>query len=230
MFKINIIKKAEIPLLLTMMSCFCFTLTIVRVYISSTPIYLFLNWNLFLSFIPWFISHILANKNGLKNKFSKLFMFMVWLLFFPNSMYILTDLFHLRLTSNFPIWFDFVLITSFAWTGFIFGLISLLNIEKFLKVFFARNTVNIILALFLFIGSYGVYIGRYLRWNSWDIIVQPISLICNIKNELTDPWAHKGTWGMTLLMGVLLNMMFWSVKLLQNKTLVTDRIKELSNE
>jgi len=230
MINFNFLKKAEIPLLLALMSCFCFALSLVRAYISSTPVYLFLNWNLFLSIIPWTVSHALVNKKNLKNKFIKLIMFMAWLLFFPNSLYILTDLFHLRWDSGFPIWFDFILITSFAWTGFVFGLVSLLNIEKFLSEIWVMNIVNIILTLLLFLGSYGVYIGRYLRWNSWDIIVQPISLMCDIKNELTDPWAHKGTWGMTILMGVLLNMMFWSIKLLQSKTLFNNPVKELSHD
>jgi len=230
MFNANFIKKVEVPLLLALMCSFCFALSLVRVYFSSTTLYLFLNWNLFLSFIPWAISHILINRKNHLNNFTKLIMFLLWLLFFPNSLYILTDLFHLRLASGFPIWFNFILITSFAWTGFVFGMVSLLNIEKFLSEIRNGIFVNIILTLLLFIGSYGVYIGRYLRWNSWDIIVRPISLMCDIKNELTYPWAHKGTWCMTVLMGVLLNMMFWSIKLLQGKLLFKNQVKELTHD
>jgi len=226
----NYLKKAEIPVLLGIMSSFCFSLSILRVYLSDNTFYISLNWNLFLSFIPWIISHALTNRKNLTNRFFKWTMFLMWLVFFPNSVYILTDLFHLRRASGFPIWFDFILITSFAWTGFVFGLISLLNIEKFLCGIFKRSFVNIILTLLLFVGSYGVYIGRYLRWNSWDIIMQPILIAGDIKDQLTDPMTHKGTWGMTILMGVLLNMMFWSIKLLRHKTNFTDQFKELSHD
>lgn len=93
-----------------------------------------------------------------------------WLLFFPNAPYILTDLFRLRLKSSMPIWFDLILILSFAWTGLLFGFLNLWDIEKILQNFIKRTYVIIISVVLLFIGSFGIFVGRFLRWNSWDIV------------------------------------------------------------
>jgi len=215
------ITNDKITRTLLVMSAFCFFLSVIRAFISSSTLYLFLNWNLFLSFIPWLISSLLLKQEYIvKGKFLKWFLLILWLIFFPNALYIFTDLFHLRMQSSFPIWFDFVLITSFAWTGFMFGLLSLFDIEKFFINFVSKTTVNIILALLLFLGSFGVYIGRFLRWNSWDIVVQPSALFIDLGHHITHPLSHPRTWGMTILLGVMLNMIFWSVRLIRNKSVI----------
>jgi uncharacterized membrane protein len=217
----NVIFKTSIDRitsLLFVMSIFCFCLTVFRALMSSTAHYLFLNKNLFLSFIPWLISSVILKREFIRKcYFLKWTLFLLWLVFFPNSLYIFTDLFHLGRPGLFPLWYDFILITSFAWTGFMFGIISLLDIEKFFINFVSRTKVNIILALLLFLGSFGVYIGRFLRWNSWDVVMQPFALFVDVSDKVTHPFIHKGTWGMTLLLGVMLNMIFWSVRMIQNK-------------
>lgn len=191
------------------MFLFCFLLFISRSLVTKTTHYFFLNWNLFLAGIPWVLSVFIISVKE-KNIIFKLFLFILWLLFFPNSIYILTDLFHLRNSTSFPIWYDFIMITSFAWTGLVMGFSSLVNIEKFLKTLFPVNLVNISLSVLLFLGSFGVYVGRYLRWNSWDLVANPFPLMIDIKERIAHPIYHTGTWGMTLLLGFLLNMMFWT--------------------
>ena len=224
-------QKSPINFLLIGMSIFCFALSVARTLISGKHFYLYLNWNLFLSFVPWVLSLILVNsKLSRKYGLFRWFMFLLWLVFFPNTVYILTDLFHLRWESSFPIWFDFVLITSFAWTGFLYGFVSLLNIERFLVNYCSRKILNIIIAFLLFLSSFGVYLGRVLRWNSWDIVMQPLPLFVDIKDRISDPFGHPGTWGMTILLGILLNMMFWSVKFLMRKDLLLTHKPQMSNE
>ena len=147
-----------------------------------------------------------------KNKLPLFLLLSTWLLFFPNSPYILTDLFHLRERNSVPLWFDLILILSFAWTGLTFGFISLLDIEAMLKKYLNSKAVSFIIVAMLFLGSFGVYIGRYLRWNSWDIVNNPFALAADIGERFTDPFSHPRTWGLTILMGVLLNMMYWTFK------------------
>ncbi len=213
--------RSNVTYLLFLMSAFCFFLSLTRVFFSSTTFYLFLNKNLFLSFIPWLISSVILKWKFVRKSFIlKWGSFLVWLVFFPNSLYIFTDLFHLRWQSAFPIWFDFILITSFAWTGFMFGLISLFDIEKFFINFVSQANVNIILAVLLFIGSFGVYIGRFLRWNSWDVVTRPFALFFDLSHKVEHPFVYKGAWAMTILLGVMLNMIFWSVRLIKNKTVL----------
>ena len=208
--------RLHISTLLIVMSLFCFGISITRYFLTDTNVFLFLNWNLFLAFIPWLLSTFLILK-GVNRKLSLFVLIVTWLLFFPNSPYILTDLFHLRMNSSAPIWFDLVVILSFAWTGLMFGFVSLMDISTLLKKYFSNRTISIIIVFFLFISSFGIYLGRYLRWNSWDILRNPFGLFNDIADRFVNPFSHPRTWGMTLLMGVLLNMIFFSIKLLTTK-------------
>jgi len=138
-----------------------------------------------------------------------------WILFFPNAPYILTDLFHLRVNTKVPIWYDLVLILSFAWTGLLYGLISLFDIERILGVFIHKKIVTIISVFLLFVSGFGIYIGRFLRWNSWDILQAPGALLNDVADRFLNPASHPRTWAVTILMGVFLNMIYWSMRLLK---------------
>jgi uncharacterized membrane protein len=220
-------KRFNIIILLGLISLFCFSLSLVRFYFSENKVFLFLNWNLFLAFIPWALSGIISsNKNYQENKFALFLLLAGWLLFFPNAPYILTDLFHLHSRGHIPIWFDLVVILSFAWTGLAYGFISLLEIESLLSKYLRSKTVAITSIIFLFIGSFGIYIGRYLRWNSWDILTNPFPLIAEVSDRFINPTSHPRTWAMTILMGFLLNMMFWTFKFISsNKAFAVHNIK-----
>jgi len=199
-------------------SLLCFIFSLFRLFYSDSTLFLFLNWNLFLAFIPWLLTSLVIIRPGLRQ--SRLILFSIiglWLLFFPNAPYILTDLFHLRLNSTMPVWFDLVLILSFAWTGLLFGLFSLMDIENMLGSTLSRPWKVAVSALLLFIGSFGIYLGRYLRWNSWDIIREPLQLVYEIGDRLINPLHHLGAWGMTLFMGVFLNMVYWSFRVIRIK-------------
>ncbi len=171
--------------LLLVFSVLCLVFSIIRVFASATPTFLFLNWNLFLAFVPWALSSTLIVFLYLQQKkLAVISLVGTWLLFFPNAPYILTDLFHLRLTSSMPMWFDLLLILSFAWVGLLFGFMSLWDIEKILKRYLITSRLHKVLdfrwaislfsSLLLFIGSFGIYLGRYLRWN---IIAEPFAMI-----------------------------------------------------
>jgi uncharacterized membrane protein len=205
--------KYNITILLALMSLFCFLLSLFRIWFSKTNVFIFLNWNLFLAFIPWMVSTIISlNRNYQRNKFALFFLLLAWLVFFPNSPYMLTDLFHLRVRQPVPVWFDLVVILSFAWTALVYGFISLAEIEKLLSTYVKSRMATAITIAFLFVSSFGIYIGRYLRWNSWDIVKDPFPLMAEVADRFVSPFSHPRTWGLTILMGVLLNMMFWTFK------------------
>ncbi|MBQ6726746.1 MAG: DUF1361 domain-containing protein [Bacteroidales bacterium] len=122
-------------------------------------------------------------------------------------------MFHLRLNSSMPVWFDLTLILSFAWTGLLFGFLSLWDIESVLRKYLKNGWVTAISVFLLFLGSFGIYIGRYLRWNSWDIMTSPFQLMYDIGDRLVNPFSHPRTWGMTLFMGLFLNILYFSFKM-----------------
>jgi len=111
---------------LILLSVFCFCASIFRrIYVGSWGLF-FLNWNLFLAFVPWALTSISFIKPKIRQSaFSVALLLIFWLLFFPNAPYIITDLFHLRVIRTMPIWYDTLLILSYAWTGLICGFISL---------------------------------------------------------------------------------------------------------
>lgn len=217
-------KRFEITLLLILITLFCFSLSLFRYYISETKVFLFLNWNLFLAWIPFFISSFLIIFK-IRSKWSLMMAIAVWILFFPNSPYILTDLFHLRSRSSIPIWYDLVVILSYAWAGLFCGFISLLDIEKLLSDYFKKPAINIITVLFLFLTSFGVYLGRFLRWNSWDVLSNPFGLFNDILLRIVYPMDYTKTWSVTLLIGVMLNFMYLIVKSLKNLNADTTIVK-----
>lgn len=216
--------KTSVVLLL--LSAYCLMLSISRALYTNSDLFIFLNWNLFLAFVPWLITSVLIlYPKFRKNIFLFISMITIWIIFFPNAPYILTDLFHLQWSSAAPIWFDTVMILSFAWTGLCFGFLSLMDIDKILSEKLNSYISKLIITILLFAAGFGVYIGRYLRWNSWDLIHEPSGIINDIGERVLFPLAHLSTWGMTLLMGLLLNMMFWTITLsFRNQSLTTQKL------
>ncbi|SHM22216.1 Uncharacterized membrane protein [Chryseobacterium polytrichastri] len=210
-------QRFEITILLILMTLFCFSLSVFRYYLSDTKVFFFLNWNLFLAWIPIIISSFLLIFH-IKSKVALAFAIVVWILFFPNSPYILTDLFHLRTRNSVPIWYDLIVILSYAWAGLICGFISLLDIEKMLSSYFKRSTISIIAVLFLFLSSFGVYLGRFLRWNSWDVLNNPFGLFNDIAVRFVYPLDYTKTWGVTVLMGIMLNFMYFMLRAIRKDT------------
>jgi uncharacterized membrane protein len=201
------------------LSLFCLGLSIFRCVYSGTKLFVFLNWNLFLAGIPWIVTSLTVVTKGIqKSKIAVFILLGFWLLFFPNAPYILTDLIHLRIVSSMPVWFDLILILSFAWAGLLFGFLSLWDIEYILGKRIKQSSITVISTVLLFIGSFGVYIGRYLRWNSWDLLTKPFRLFYDLRERFTNPMEHQSTWGMTLFMGLFLNIVYWSFRLVRKKT------------
>lgn len=199
-------------------SVICLALSLFRVDYTNSRMFIFLNWNLFLAFIPWVLSSVLILYPELQNR--KRFMIItlgVWLLFFPNAPYILTDLYHLRLQTAMPVWFDMMLILSYAWVGLLFGMMSLWDMEHLMTRWVKQKWIPIISSVLLLIGSFGIYIGRFLRWNSWDVIQQPLALVYDVGDRIVNPFSHPRTWAVTLLMWLFLNMVYWFFRLVRQK-------------
>jgi uncharacterized membrane protein len=117
------------------------------------------------------------------------------------------------MSSKAPLWYDLILILSFAWAGLLFGFVSLMDIEKVLESYVGKGKTTFISIGFLFLSGFGIYIGRYLRWNSWDIILSPFALSSDILSKISHPIYYSRAWGLTLFIGLLLNLIYFSFKL-----------------
>ena len=184
-------------------------LVFARMLRTSTSYTLFIPWNLFLAWLPLFFSYYLTKFNS---KLVSWGLFVLWLLFFPNSMYIVTDLFHLRDETGVPKWFDLLILFSAAINGMIMGVLSLMNAEAFLNVQLKAKWVSpAIFAIFLLCG-YGVYMGRYLDFNSWDVFRHPFSIMRCIADDFLNPIANHQMWMLTVLFGVWMSVLYRFLK------------------
>lgn len=197
-------------------SLFALTLLIYRIIKTQSLTYVFLPWNLFLAYIPFYMSLVFKKNNSFN--FKSVLVFCIWLLFLPNSPYILTDLFHLKTRAIMPLWYDLILICSFALIGFILFYKSLFNILPALKSRVAEKHLTLVVPLLFLLTSYGLYLGRYLRFNSWDIISKPF----NLAQESFNALFRKDTMAFTFIF----TLFMWFIYL----TLINFNSKEKINE
>ena len=125
---------------LVALSVFACLLVAVRIYWSGHITYIFLVWNLFLAWMPLFIALFiwLLFRNGLLNITLWSVMACLWLLFYPNAPYIITDLVHLDARSDMPFWFDQILLLSFIVSSLLVGYLSLYMMHYFVKQFIGK--------------------------------------------------------------------------------------------
>jgi uncharacterized membrane protein len=194
-------QRLKLNLVLLAAILFCISFVAVRIYFSGALSYTFLLWNLFLAFIPFVLSSLLVTV-----RLSALVFWLlgaIWLLFFPNAPYVLTDLLHLK-AGMVPVWYDLLMLLSFAWTSLMLGFVSLADMQTLMAQRFNQITGWIFAFVALLLGSFGIYLGRFLRWNSWDVITEPTGLLQDIVNRIINPLAHLKTYGFTLLLTVFL--------------------------
>lgn len=164
------------------------TLMLLRVKLTHEIYLLFLLWNLFLGYIPyWFSSKI---RTTLPGTFKFYLLFVGWLLFLPNSFYLITDFVHLHHNSTPQFIFDFILLSSFTVAGFYSGITSIVHIHKLLQMKYSILNSWLMVISICYLSSFGIYLGRILRFNSWDILSNPITLFDNALKSFQNPEAH----------------------------------------
>lgn len=194
-------------------SAFSFLLLLARIFISHRFSYAFLAWNLLLAYVPLFLSNWLtSHPQLLKEKMRFMSLVLLWLLFMPNTFYIVTDLFHLQNSKDVHPWFDLVLILSFAWNGILFGIISIRQMEILLKQAKGKIIPGLVICIVMWLNAFGVYIGRFLRFNSWDVIVKPMPLLDGLATMITDPYDYKHAWAMCACFAVFMIIIYYTMK------------------
>ncbi|WP_179008514.1 DUF1361 domain-containing protein [Winogradskyella forsetii] len=187
---------------------FSVILLMVRMKLNKSFFFLFLIWNVFLAIIPYTITMYLSTKPNL-SKLKLTLWSLVWLAFLPNAPYIVTDLIHIRIGSDSLLWLDILVILSFALSGLLLFYMSILDMQKLVKSKFEKLPIETISISILFLCGFGVYLGRFLRYNSWEIISQPHLLFLDILNIIMAPFQHYDAWLFTLGFGLFLVVGFW---------------------
>jgi uncharacterized membrane protein len=199
-------------LVLAMSSAVACLLVVARVwYYDTDGNHFFLGWNLFLAMVPFAISQwmLLFPPRSNAALFTGLFF---WLLFFPNAPYLMTDLFHLSDSTHVPIWYDIVLFLAFAWNGLILGFLSLFDMQGLIESRFGRGAGWLFATGAIVLGSFGIYIGRFLRWNSWDVFTRPGALFADIADHALHPFTYPGIYAYTLLFAAFLMLGYLTLR------------------
>lgn len=186
-----------------------FVLLLARWVVTWRGVYLFFVWNLFLAWLPLlFATLALAAARQTRPVATWSYAFL-WLLFFPNAPYLVTDLTHWYPRPPVSRWVDLLLCLHFAWLGLALGFASLRLLEAEISDRHGRRVGWGFVTVTLGLASFGIYLGRVGRWNSWDIIVQPIRLSTDVVRQVVHPLAHWRTWEFTLICAVFLLCAYW---------------------
>jgi uncharacterized membrane protein len=176
--------------LLNVACAVCIGLVLARVAYSDSRRHTGLVWNLFLAWIPFILAYV-AHAVSWRRRTLYLvmpFIAFLWLIFFPNAPYMLTDLQDLaRRAGDAPLWYDVITVGWFSWTGTLLGVISLYLIQDIIIRSFGRAAGWTFVFVISALSSFGIYIGRFVRLNSWDILQNPAETAQEVMGIIVDP-------------------------------------------
>lgn len=150
------------------------------------PRFVFLWWNLFLAWVPWLLSTTLRFT---KRRYIFWPLLLSWLAFFPNAPYLLTDLVHLKARPPVPMWFDVLFLASFAWAGCLLGWDSLSRVHAGLRERCGPTLASALIAAAVLLCGVGVFLGRFERLNSWELVTDPLEVAVTASEALLQPRA-----------------------------------------
>ena len=173
----------------------------VRIYISRQTTFGFLLWNLLLAWIPFLCALWIVS---FQKKFPRQWLMLLlpgflWLIFLPNAPYIVTDLFHLDDRPGVPMWYDIGMLATFAWTGCFLGLTSLRIMQAVVQKYFGWIVGWSFVLASIGLSGIGIYLGRFLQWNSWDLFVRPQLVIADIVARFAHPLRYPQAFGVAIL-------------------------------
>lgn len=172
----------------------------------------YLLWNLFLAWIPLLLAYALVRivRRQSWSTWPAIGLTLAWLLFLPNSFYIVSDLIHLQDMPRTYILFDSLMFSMFIITGLLLGYGSLYMVQAELRRRLTLLQTAAVVSILLFLCSFAIYLGRDLRWNSWDVLVSPAGILFDISERLLDPLAHPQAFTVTLMFFVFLSSLYWA--------------------
>ena len=171
-------------------SLFCIALVFVRNAHTGDVNFRYLIWNLFLAWIPFMLAYFAHAVS-----WRRLTLYLIipsiaflWLIFFPNAPYMLTDLQDLaRKATDAPLWYDVIIVVWSSWTGMLLGVISLYLMQDIIIRNFGRTAGWVFVFVISALSSFGIYIGRFVRLNSWNILQNPTETAQQILGIIIDP-------------------------------------------
>jgi len=212
-------------------SCAVFGLLLARIIVSGSVVYLFLLWNIVLAWVAWglgvWLVSVLKGKTILVYKVA---LSVVWLLFLPNTFYLLTDLIHAvfgydkvggfagwqlpYIADTSIIFVDLAILMLATWVGWLLGIASMRTVYGYAKTKLSSSRSLTLVFILSASSGYGIYLGRVPRWNSWDVVHRPFSLLADIGDTFIHPFDHVEAYIFSGVFFVMINVVFWSFEIL----------------
>ncbi len=207
LLKLAFQRETAMPMLaLTFASATSVALVVARMIWTGRLGYSFLVWNLFLAWLPMMFALLACERYQSTSGRDWRFLGLAgaWLLFFPNAPYIFTDLIHLT-TRYYPqFWVDLSLILLCALTGMVLGFVSMYLMQAVVERILGRAAGWLFIAAVAALSGFGIYLGRFMRFNSWDVVFKPRQLYRGIGSWVADPLANSNSLAFPLLFGTFL--------------------------
>lgn len=172
--------------------------------------YWFMLWNLFLAWIAPLVAWWLVRRlhTTAWRTWQNIGLTVIWLGFLPNSFYMVSDLIHIQQTGEVSIIFDAVLFTSFILNGFIAGYIGTFFLHRqLLQRLSVKRAYALVIGAFA-LSSYAIYLGRVLRWNTWDAVLHPAGLLFDVSDNILNPMSHPQAFVVTLSFTLLITAFY----------------------
>ncbi len=162
-------------------------LYLARSIATGTAQFSFMAWNLVLSLVALVTAVSFVVYRQKSSKYLSWVFFVLWVFLLPNTFYMLTDFVHVRESGDINMLFDIVLVGLFAMNGFVHGLLSIFIVHKTLIKRFQKIYVHASIVIIMLSSSFAVDMGRYLRWNSWDVLINPRALLFDVSDTFLNP-------------------------------------------
>jgi uncharacterized membrane protein len=182
----------------------------IRNYVESNTVYNFLLWNLFLGFVPFLVAYILRLFEVRMKLMPYLFFNGLWLLFYPNAPYMMTDLIHVQARSTTVI-YDTLIIYSISTLSLFYGFYSLKWVAEIWQKRFSKRTAIWLLVASIVLSGLGNYLGRILRLNSWDLFTHPGRVFLDIWHHLWPISSNQVTYYIVGLFTLIQLMILWLI-------------------
>ena len=192
---------------LLLASAFAIAMVAVRVVYTGSGDYQNMLWNLVLAWVPFVVALEIYDRHRRGAAAGRLALpAVVWLLFLPNAPYLMTDFKYLAELGGAPVWYDAMLLMTFAWLGLLLGFGSLYLMHAVAARVAGVAAGWVAVAGVLGLTAFGVYLGRFQRWNSWDVVRDPTGLAAQVWRGATDPLAYPHTLAVTFALGAFLTL------------------------
>ncbi len=182
-----------------------------RILAYESYSYIFMVWNLILAWMPMLFAWlwVLYVRKYRAATFGSIVLLLLWLGFLPNSFYIITDFIHLRQATRTTVLYDTAMLTSFTMNGVVLGFVSVALVHLELLKRLKASKAHSVIAAVLFLSSFAIYLGRFLRWNTWDVILNPAGIVFSFSGQITQTSVQLTLLSTTVIFFVLLASIYF---------------------